>query len=438
MRFERGVEKPFATAPQDDTAHLLPKPGEKTSLLMPNSPAKPGAPEPFFDTHLLYEHPKTTSRPEVGASTVAAKEARDAKKTPDEPGKDGAACGPASKPPLDKDMTIDGATRHKVIDSLAKDLKEHYIHPERADEAINAIRKLESSGRYDRLTGANDFSDRLGADLQLAADDKHLRVDYREKLDNPNPSPEERAAQIKLSNAGFHATVLPGNIGYLKIDRFFDTKPGSDPKTPAMDKEAIAKTAPMVKEAIAKEFAKVANTDALIIDNRENGGGDPNTVLQAHNHILKPGTTVNTIQWREGSERRVEEFKTSNPEDGISFGSDKPIYVLTSQKTFSGGEEFAYDLQKLKRAKIVGEHTGGGANPGDWITLQPHFNAFIPTGTSINPYSHSNWEGDGVKPDVGVPCSRALDVARSMVLQDLINHSTGTKRQELLHLLNQR
>ncbi len=433
MRPERDVEKSFATAPQDDGANLLPKPGEKTSLLLPNSPAKPGAPEPFFDTHLLYQHPKTTSRPEVGASTVAAQEARDAKKTPDEPGKDGAACEPVSKPPPDKDMTIDGATRRKVIDSLAKDLKEHYIFPERADEAINAIRKLESSGSYDRLTGAKDFSKQLSGDLQLAADDKHLQVRYREKLDDPNkrgPSPEDLAARIKLqdcSNSGFHATVLPGNIGYLKIDGFFDTKPGSDPKTAAM-----------VKEAIAKEFAKVANTDALLIDNRENGGGDPHTVLQTLNHILKPGTTVNTIQWREGSERRVEEFKTSNPEDGISFGSDKPIYVLTSQKTFSGGEEFSYDLQKLGRAKIVGEHTGGGANPGDGFTLQPHFDAFIPTGTSINPYSHSNWERKGVQPDVRVPSSRALDVARRMALHDLINHSTGTKRQEFLQLLNER
>jgi C-terminal processing protease CtpA/Prc len=84
------------------------------------------------------------------------------------------------------------------------------------------------------------------------------------------------------------------------------------------------------------------------------------------------------------------------------------VYVLTSGRTFSGAEEFANKLKTLKRATIVGETTGGGANPGGGNRLSEHFFAFIPTGRAVNPYTKTNWEGTGVEPDVKTSADAAL------------------------------
>jgi C-terminal processing protease CtpA/Prc len=96
---------------------------------------------------------------------------------------------------------------------------------------------------------------------------------------------------------------------------------------------------------------------------------------------------------------------------------NKDVYVLTSKRTFSGAEEFTYNLKNLKRAIIVGETTGGGAHPGGGFRLNEHFGMFVPTGRAINPITKTNWEGTGVTPDVAVPADQALLTARIMALK---------------------
>jgi len=96
---------------------------------------------------------------------------------------------------------------------------------------------------------------------------------------------------------------------------------------------------------------------------------------------------------------------------GRRFGSTKPVYVLTSKRTFSAAENFAYDLQALKRVVVVGEPSGGGAHPNEVKKLTPHFAMSIAIGRSINPITNADWEGSGVIPDVPVPADRALEKA---------------------------
>jgi C-terminal processing protease CtpA/Prc len=91
--------------------------------------------------------------------------------------------------------------------------------------------------------------------------------------------------------------------------------------------------------------------------------------------------------------------------------------VLTSKRTFSGAEEFTYNLKNLKRATIIGETTGGGAHPGGVFRASEHFGVFVPTGRAINPITKTNWEGTGVTPDVAVPADQALLVARLTALK---------------------
>ncbi len=64
---------------------------------------------------------------------------------------------------------------------------------------------------------------------------------------------------------------------------------------------------------------------------------------------------------------------------------DRPVYVLTSADTFSGGEEFAYDLKTQGRATLIGETTRGGAHPTSWHQLTEHLTVTVPGARSINP-----------------------------------------------------
>lgn len=162
----------------------------------------------------------------------------------------------------------------------------------------------------------------------------------------------------------------------------------------------------------------LANTSALIIDLRKNHGGEPALVaLMCSYFFAAEPIHLNSLYWR--ATESTQQFWTLPYVPGKRY-LNKPVYVLTSHETFSGAEEFTYNLQNLKRATIIGETTGGGAHPGDIYQLDAHFEIFIPTGRAINPISGTNWEGVGVLPDIETPQEEALNVAHIMALKKVL------------------
>jgi C-terminal processing protease CtpA/Prc len=191
--------------------------------------------------------------------------------------------------------------------------------------------------------------------------------------------------------------ILGGNVGYMRIDGFL--------------------SADMVREPMTAAFAFLKNTDALIIDTRFNGGGDPNSVALLTSFLSEGAPyLVNSFHHREGG--RIEQFRTTDL-GAAAYGAQRPVYVLTSRRTFSGGEEFAYDIKAFKRGVVVGETTGGGANPTRGVELGHGFFASIPFGRAVNPVTGTNWEGVGVSPDLAVAAEQALSLAHQAALDGL-------------------
>ena len=144
-------------------------------------------------------------------------------------------------------------------------------------------------------------------------------------------------------------------------------------------------------------------------------GGNPAMVALICSYLFGPEPVhLNDLYWREGN--KTEEFWTRKEVAGKRY-LNKDVYVLTSKRTFSGAEEFSYNLKNLKRATIIGETTGGGAHPGGGFRISEHFGMFVPTGRAISPITKTNWEGTGVTPDISVPANQALLVARVMALK---------------------
>lgn len=101
------------------------------------------------------------------------------------------------------------------------------------------------------------------------------------------------------------------------------------------------------------------------------------------------------------------------------------MFLLTSRDTFSGGEDFAYAVQSLGRATVIGEATRGGAHPTERYRLAAHFLAHIPVAQSIGAATGANWEGTGVQPNIAVPAAAALRVAKQALLKSQPNVRAG-------------
>lgn len=314
--------------------------------------------------------------------------------------------------PEQPDLTLDAATRTQVIDGIFKRLNDSYVFPEVAKKMEQSIRERADKKEYDKITSAKEFATTLTNDLQAVSKDKHLRVRYShtsipERGPRREPTAEEREHRrrdLTWRNHGFGKVErLPGNIGYIEFFNFMDEELGADTVAAAMN--------------------FVNGTDALIIDMRKNGGGNPAMVALVCSYLFGPEPVhLNDLYWREGN--RTEEFWTRKELAGKRY-LNKDVYVLTSKRTFSGAEEFTYNLKNLKRATIVGETTGGGAHPGGGFRISEHFGMFVPTGRAISPITKTNWEGTGVTPDTSVPADQALLVARLMALKKSLTTLTN-------------
>jgi C-terminal processing protease CtpA/Prc len=160
----------------------------------------------------------------------------------------------------------------------------------------------------------------------------------------------------------------------------------------------------------------LANVDAIIIDLRENGGGDPKMIALVSTYLFSQPTHLNDLWERKGD--TTQQYWTLPYVPGKRLDA-KPAYVLTSKQTFSGAEEFSYNLKNLKRATLVGETTGGGAHPVSGHRIDDHFMIGVPFARAINPISKTNWEGTGVEPDVKVAAAEALATAQKLATEKL-------------------
>jgi hypothetical protein len=311
-------------------------------------------------------------------------------------------------------IQIDERVRKDVLNSLAQELEARYVFPDMAKKLAAAVKAKQKARAYEKVTAAPELARALTEDLLSVGHDKHLRVIFnRSPMPSrpPGPLPPQMLAELRKGNGAIpKLEILEGNVGYMRVNG-----------VPEVD---------VAGPAVAATFAFLHNTDALIIDDRGNGGGDPNTVAVYVSYLSEGEPfVVNTFHWREGG--RVEEFKTTELGD-LAYGARKPVFVLTSPMTFSGGEELAYDLQALKRAVIVGEVTGGGANPVTLVGLGHQFAVTIPYATPINPITGSNWEQTGVSPDIRVSASAALSRAHALAIDRLSAMATDpASRAEL-------
>jgi len=269
------------------------------------------------------------------------------------------------------------------------------------------------------------LAEQLTEDIRAITNDRHCSVQY-------NPGAYQRLTEIEASGedpgeagpsdeqlrsmaAGNYAfrklEILTGNVGYLDFRGFM-------PPAHAADTAAAA-------------MAFLSNSDAIIIDLRQNGGGDPAMVQFICSYFFPAGRPVhlNSLYFRPADS--TTQFWTLPHVPGKRM-PDTPLFILTSGFTFSGAEEFAYNMQTQGRATLVGETTGGGANPGGTRPIAEGFVAFIPEGRAINPVTEKNWEGTGVTPDILCTADEALERAHLLAVERIAENPRSPRHANAL------
>lgn len=326
-----------------------------------------------------------------------------------------AAALPAAAAP--KDMPIDGKIRSAVIEGVIGRMHQHYVSPETAAKVEAKLRSQLQDGAYDQLTSAREFARALSKTLIETAEDRHLRMRFSaeplehgfEPEDDPKAYHAEQAREARAESGGVAKFErMAGNIGYLKIDYF--------------------PPAEFVTDLYAAAMTLLNGTDALIIDLRDNRGGEPGAVALLESYFFDQPTLMNKVYERRTGETK--EYWTRRDIKGPSYGTSKPVYILTSKFTFSGGEDLSYSMQAQKRATLVGETSGGGANPGEMRRVHAHFAAFVSDSRAINPVTQTNWEGVGVVPHVATSREDALPRAYTLAIQKILETSTNPQQRE--------
>jgi hypothetical protein len=313
-------------------------------------------------------------------------------------------------PPGPAEDSMQQADISAITRELAGLVAEHYVFPGLAAEISQLLDHRAAAGGYAAAPDEAALATALTRDLQSLNGDKHLRLRCSAA---ELPERDDEAAGL-AAMAGYadrtargiaRAERLDGNVGYL------DLRPLLFPPV-------------MAGEAVAAAMTLVAPADALLVDLRRCLGGAPDMVAVVCSYLFGDEPVhLNDLADRPAPDgtARVRQFWTLPFTRGPRFGPDKPVFVLVSGTTFSGGEELAYDLQQLGRATVVGERTRGGAHPVERFRIRPHLQGSIPVARAVSPVSGGNWEGTGVVPDVDVPASEALGAGYQRALDYVLS-----------------
>jgi retinol-binding protein 3 len=291
------------------------------------------------------------------------------------------------------------ADPRQVANAVASIVADHYFDASVGAAAGAQIRRQATDGVYGERPTRESLAAAISRDLFLVTRDKHLVVSVvKEAPEASGPADNSRERRAERDNAGVRqAAVLAGNVGYVNVTSFY----------------RLAE----VGDAFDAAMRLVAHTDALIVDMRENGGGSPESVALLASYFFEaPAMPLFDIIPRTGPSQT---YRTASPAPAARSAA-RPAYVLTSSRTFSAGEGFAYILQDQHRAEIVGEQTAGAANPGRPYEAGDGFEVTVPNGRVESAGSRRNWEGTGVTPDVPVAAAEARTRAHELALRALL------------------
>ncbi|MFE5721261.1 S41 family peptidase [Streptomyces erythrochromogenes] len=285
-------------------------------------------------------------------------------------------------------------THEEIIERALERIGAGYVFPEKTADIDAAVRRRLAAGEYDGLD-ERALCEAVTAHIQEVCPDKHLRLMWVEEPQSLEPEDQD------AGRAAFLALLEAENHGVRRVERL-------EGGVTVVDLRLIS-TADEGAAVIGAAMQMASRGSALVLDLRACRGGSPEGAAMWCSYFF-PDDQVHLNDIYERATGTTRQYWTLAHLPAPRY-LDRPVYVLTSALTFSGGEDVAYTLQAHGRAVLVGETTRGGAHPTDRHAVGEHVLVAVPAARTINTVTGGNWEGVGVVPDVPVPADQALDTA---------------------------
>ena len=282
-------------------------------------------------------------------------------------------------------QSLSAKQKTTVIQDIAKLIATNYVLPEKGGQIASHIQIANFKGEFNKAKSWDDFDRAVTNSLQKYSGDKHLyvkndpemvknlRAQSKTEKGMMNAGPENAEDNHGISEV----KILEGNIGYLRLTSI----------------EINERSLPVVYEAMRK----MENTNALVIDLRNNGGGGSEKGAVLESYFLDAGIPLLDFTSRNGVMRT---------DSTVSWLTEKkytkPLYILIDKNTASAAEALAFVLQQKKRAKIVGETSAGAAYMNDWFVLNDDNYVSVSTSSPSLHGTSQTWEGTGIEPDIRI------------------------------------
>jgi hypothetical protein len=323
---------------------------------------------------------------------------------------------------------IDTQLRQRLVDNIIREIQTKYVAPEKIKIIESYLRAKLQGGAYDKIEDARELASALTTDLRTAGEDLHLFVTYDPALERalmaapqtPSvdlqelPPSAKQLTELAQSNYNFRKLeIMLGNVGYLELRSFVDLNHSKETAVAAMN--------------------FLANTDAVIIDLRKNPGGFINLEIFLASYFYGVDPVELLSRYHRDGDVTVRDW-TLRDVPGKRL-SHTDLYILTSRETGSAAEAFSFILQQRKRARIIGEKTSGGGYGNKETPIGNGFVFFVSVFRQFDSRTGRGWQGVGVEPDITVPADRALRVAHSEAIRNMVVKATDERvKQQLIWL----
>lgn len=320
---------------------------------------------------------------------------------------------------------IDSVVKNEVINNICNAINNYYVFPDKAKVMSDYLKQQNQNGTFSSIIRPNDFANEIQKKLRSVNEDNHLRIEYNPQLEKDilkflatkKGATEIIADDIKKDEKqNFYfkkVEILPSNIGYIEFTNF-------------------AVPNPSARKTINSAMQFVSHTDGLIIDLRNNFGGNGEMLGEVLSYFFTlktyTGKTYNRIE-NKWTDSYVENKKEIT--NGLKL--EMPLYILTSNRTFSAAESFAYTLQNMKKAIIIGNTTRGGAHATRSFSIGNGFVAFIPYLRGENVTTKTDWEGIGVVPDIKADDNNCVLTAQNYFLNQKLLTETDEKEKRKIN-----
>lgn len=324
---------------------------------------------------------------------------------------------------------IDSLVKTEVVNSICNSLTNNYVFPDKAKIMSDFLRQQNQNTTFSTITNPNQFANEIQKKLRSVNEDNHLRIEYNPQLEKDITkflATKKGATAIladdikKDEKQNFYfkkVEILPSNIGYIEFTNF-------------------AVPNPSARKTINSAMQFIAHTDGLIIDLRNNFGGNGEMLGEILSYFFAlrtfTGKTYNRIEnkWTDSYVENKREIT-----NGLKL--EMPLYILTSNRTFSAAESFAYTLQSLKKAVIIGNTSRGGAHATRSFSIGNGFVAFIPYLRGENVTTKTDWEGVGVVPDIKTEDNNCILTAQNYFLnQKLLTEKDEKEKRKINWQIN--